>query len=236
MLAAAISAFTPKYRPTPLLTPLFAGIFAAIIATAAIYAVHTVAPKRAAVAAAVQTMPAARAPAQTVKTTPVMEQASPEPDLAATPKRSDMQALFDSGDFTAAPKNADQVQATVQPPPAKAADSAANSGPLADMANAVVPPAHAAEAPAAGEPAKKPVVAVARVPLPAAAPPTAEPPPDPNPTLNLAARFDPSGPVQEPADGPPIILDTPTGAAKAHGSIPPLPRIRPCGAGGPACP
>ena len=48
ILAAAISALGPKYRPTPLLTPLFAGVFAALLATTAIYAAHAhVAPKRA---------------------------------------------------------------------------------------------------------------------------------------------------------------------------------------------
>ena len=53
VLAAAISALGPKYRPTPFLTPMAAGAFAALLATTAVYAAYShVAPKARATASA----------------------------------------------------------------------------------------------------------------------------------------------------------------------------------------
>ena len=109
-------------------------------------------------------------------------------------------------------------------------------GPLVNVANAVVPPAQAAEAPAAeAKAAHKPPVVVAKIPVPAAAPKAAAKA-DPNAPLNLAAGFDPSGPTEPAAAGPPIALDVADAVPAHRMAIPPLPRIRPCGGAGPACP
>ena len=232
ILAAAISALGPKYRPTPLLTPLFAGLFAALLVTTAVYGAHAhLTPKRTAVAA-VQ-------PAKPVKTAPVIEKAAVEPDLPPAPV-SNFEPVFDAASVAAPDKAQDQLpgdalpsgRAQVQPLPANAADRAAMGGPLVSMANAVVPPAEASETPTGAAHAKKPTVVMAKIPAPVVAPDAT---PDPNAPLNLQANFDPTGPTEPVADGPPIPLDV-VDATPAQASIPPLPRIRPCGGAGPACP
>ena len=50
------------------------------------------------------------------------------------------------------------------------------------------------------------------------------------------AGFDPSGPVAPEAAGPPLALDAAAAVPAHRAAIPPLPRIRPCGGAGPACP
>ena len=229
VLAAAISALGPKYRPTPLLTPLFAGIFAALLATTAFYAVRAyVSPNRSAVAA-VNTKPATVAPAPA----PAPVRAVVAPDLAATPPEPAMQPGYDTGTFTPPEKAQGQIQAGVQPLPDNTADNAAMGGPLVNVANAVVPPAAAAESPTAD--AHKPPVAMAKIPVPTVAPEkVAKRTVDTS--VNLTARFDPSGPIEPAAEGPPMMLDTADTVPAHHASIPPLPRIRPCGGAGPACP
>jgi hypothetical protein len=237
ILAAAISALGPKYRPTPLLTPLFAGLFAALLVTTVVYGAHArLTPKRAVIAAVQPSKPAVKP----VKTAPVIEKAVVEPDLpqASTPA---VTPSFDAATVNAPDKAQDQFpsdaqpaeRAQVQPPPANAADRVATGGPLVSMANAVVPPAEASEKPADAAHAKKPPVVVAKIPTPVAAP---DAKPDPNAPLNLQASFDPTGPTEPAAEGPPIPLDVVDTAPAHAASIPPLPRIRPCGGAGPACP
>jgi hypothetical protein len=237
IVAAAISVLGPKYRPTPLLTPLLAGVFAALLATTAVYGAHAhIAPKRAALASVQPPKPVVRP----VKTAPVIEKTAIEPELPKAPARS-MQPAFDAATFAAPNKAQDQLQAEakpatsadVQPLPASADDGAAMGGPLVSMANAVVPPAEASEKPPVDH-AKKPAVVMAKIPTPVTAPEDA---PSPDAPLNLQARFDPTGPSYPDAAGPPMALDGADAAAAAtHASIPPLPRIRPCGGAGPACP
>lgn len=243
ILASAISALGPKYRPTPLLTPLFAGIFAALLATTAVYAAHSqMAPKRNAVAA-VQTATPPKAVIRPVKTAPVIEKAMVEPELAPAPEpvRS-LAPAFDTATVPPPAKAQDQMpadnrpmaSAEVQPLPENPADRAAMGGPLDEMAKAVVPPAEAAEKPPAAGHGKKPPVIMTKIPVPEAAPDSAAKP-DPNAPLNLQARFDPTGPSEPDAEGPPLALDA-VDAAPAHAAIPPLPRIRPCGGAGQVCP
>ena len=258
ILAAAISALGPKYRPTPLLTPLFAGVFAALLASSAIYAVQAhIAPKRSAVAAAEATtpiQPAAEATAEPVKTAPMM--ASAEPDVPAAPQGpAPSVPNFDSGDFAATPTLPTDAEApappvvqpaateTVQPPPADAAtgsamdaaNGGAMDGPAVDGANVAAPPAQAAAAPADSGSAKKEPVVLAKIPVPAAAPGAAAKQTADKP-VDLVAGFDPSGPAEPVAAGPPMALDAADAVPAHHAAIPPLPRIRPCGGAGPACP
>lgn len=242
ILAAAISALGPKYRPTPLLTPLFAGTFAALLATVAVYSVHAhlKAPRRVTVATA-EVRPAARP----VRTASVMESAPAEPDIAPPPKASQTSAppVFDAETFSQPARAQDQMDVEAQPAtpvqPAAEPQPAPASGALENVANAVVTPARAAEAPVAAE-GRKPPVAVARIPVPSAAP-AEKTVPNPDAPVNLVAGFDPSGPALPAANGPPMALDgavvdaAPVAPAH-HGATPPLPRIRPCGGAGPACP
>ena len=248
ILAAAISALGPKYRPTPLLTPLFAGVFAALLFSTALYAAHShIAAKHSAAVARLDVKPTVRP----VKTAPVIAKASVEPDLAASPQeQAPAVPAFDASAFAAPAKAQDQMQADgqspakpdVQPLPNDTTDQVSTAGPLENVVNAVVPPAQASErvaaADASSRPAaaadetSKPPVAVARIPVPEVAPAAA---PSPDAPINLSARFDPTGPTWPQADGPPIPLIA-SAAALPHSAIPPLPRIRPCGGAGPACP
>ncbi len=238
VLAAAISALGPKYRPTPLLTPLFAGIFAALLATTAIYAVRAhVAPKRTAVAV-VKTEPARPAPVIANPSTPPALAAMPQEPAQQPTMAPTMVPSFDTGSNPPPAEDQSPLQADVQPLPADAADRAAMGGPLVDMANAVVPPARAAETPATAATtvsAPKPPVAMAKIPTPAVAPAKTVRA-NTDASVNLTARFDPSGPTEPVAAGPPIPLDVADVAPAHHAAIPPLPRIRPCGGAGPACP
>ena len=234
VLAAAISALGPKYRPTPLLTPLFAGIFAALLATTAIYAVRAHVMAKRTVVAAVKTEPARPAPAIAKPSIPPALAAVPQEPARQPSMATTMAPSFDTGFEPLPAEDRVPVQADVQPPPADAADRAAMGGPLVDVANAVVPPARAAEKPAAGA-GPKPPVAVARIPVPATAPDTTVKA-NTDASVNLTARFDPSGPIEPAAAGPPIPLDAVDAAPAHRAAIPPLPRIRPCGGAGPACP
>ncbi len=263
VLAAALSALGPKYRPTPFLTPLFAGVFAALLASTAVYAAHAyVTPKRSAVATvdikpatkAAKASKTAKSAVKPAEAAPV-EQASAGGDAAQLPPG--FMPMFDTAAFAPAEKAqdqlpladqpptkaADQLPATaeVQPLPADAADRAAMGGPLVDVPDAMVTPVKAEEKSGTAKPGKQPTVAVAKIPVPAKAPqlPGETAKADANTPRNLAASFDASGPILPAADGPPMALDgaEAAGAAPAHhAAIPPLPRIRPCGGDGPACP
>ncbi len=219
VLAAAVSALGPKYRPTPLLTPISAGIFAALLATTAVYAAHSqIAPKsRAAVAAReVKVKPVTRP----VKTAPVVAIAPTEPEPLPEPKAV---RLLDPGFDVGA--SAPVPQGTQVPPPNAAPAAVAAVAAVQDdiaPAPAAVPAPRAAAPGRAGSPAK-----TAAVPLPAAAPAT-----DPDAPINLQATFDVSAPVQ-PKAGPPLALAT---IVDEPSATPPRPRIRPCGGAAPACP
>jgi len=232
VLAAAISAFTPKYRPTPLLTPLFAGIIAAALATTAIYTIRAyVTPRHNAVAAA-ETRPAKPAPAINKPSVAPARVVMPQ----APAQQPAVQPSFDTATNAPPLKAQGQVQPDVQPLPGNAADRAAMGGPLVDVANAVVPPAQAAEKPVAAATQKQPD-AMAKIPIPKAAPEqVAKTNPNPDGPIDLVAGFDPTGPTVPAADGPPIVLDTADAAPAHRAAIPPLPHIRPCGGAGQACP
>ncbi len=271
ILASAISALGPKYRPTPLLTPLFAGVFAAMLTSTVIYAVQAhVATKRSAVAA-VAPGPAkttqvdkpnkvAKAVAEPTATAPILDKTAAAPTPPAAPQAPAPAAVprFDAADFAPAPfPSADQLLPATQPAaatdgqpatmnatdtpmvdPTKAAatdaptpDTAggAEKTKLIDVADVAASPAKAAEKPAAG--GKKAVVG--EIPVPAAAPQAKKKSAQP---VNLSGGFDTSGPVAPQAAGPPMALDAADAALPHHVAIPPLPRIRPCGGAGPACP
>ena len=164
--------------------------------------------------------------------------AAGEPSVAEAPSAEGQPSAYvdqlPAGDMA----DGDTAAGDIQPLPGDEADRAAMGGPLADEGDAAVTPVKAEQKPAAAGQARKPAVAVASVPLPAAAPEkTAKANADA--PLTLTASFDPSGPLEPTAKGAPMELDGPdaAGAAPAHhAAIPPLPRIRPCGADGPACP
>ena len=116
-----------------------------------------------------------------------------------------------------------------------AAPADAMDSPTVDVANVAQPPAQAAAAPADTGSARKEPVAVAKIPVPAAAPGTVAKQTADKP-VDLVAGFDPSGPVAPQAAGPPMALDAAAALPVRRVAIPPLPRIRPCGGAGPACP
>ena len=111
ILAAAISALGPKYRPTPLLTPLFAGLFAALLVTTAVYGAHArLTPKHTAVAAVQPIKPTVKP----VKTAPVIEKAVVEPDLPQA-SASALAPAFDAATVAAPDKAQDQLPGDAQP-------------------------------------------------------------------------------------------------------------------------
>ncbi len=224
ILAAAISALGPKYRPTPFLTPLAAGVFAALLATTAVYAAHSqvvVPKKRTAVAVAV--IPSKPA-AQPAEISPAMDTASLTPEPAA-PVRTVGVAPAGT-DMT--PSEPPQVPLVAQPPPAEEIMPASAAAPADDVTSALMQNAAAGETPPAGTSAK--AAATEKIPVPKAAPAEVEP----GAPISLQAGFDASGPTEPPA-GAPMVLAA-AGKAPAKAAIPPLPRIRPCGGAGPACP
>ncbi len=235
MLAAAMSALGPKYRPTPFLTPMAAGAFAAVLATTAVYAAHvrTVEPKARATTAvanidANKPKPPASRP---VKTAPVMAKAEPEPMQPQKEVRM-LNAGFDSAAFDPAPVHSEAMASPAAPRPAAPAQPTA-----AMPAMAAEPPVPAESEVAAlpdttqAKPAHKPAKAgtSATIPLPEVAPSPAEP----GAPINLQVTFDPTGPVAAKVSAPLALAD---GAKPASPAIPPRPRIRPCGGAGPACP
>ena len=278
-LAAALSTFSPKFRPTPLLTPLLAGVFAALVATAGLYGAQAyiatrhqrpVASTAEAKPVVVPVKPAADDKAAQGPIEPDPRMAAPQPvpanAPAAPPAEPAAAPSFDSAAF--APANA------LAAPPANAGAPAAPAQPAADAAklqpsqpaatppaapappttaDAAAPPAQPVSAnpasgkkgkPAAGDDAN--TLTIANVPVPAAAPAEALPTDavpaqtataDPNAPMNLNPWFDPSGPSEPQAEGPPMALAGGGGVtATHHAATPPLPRIRPCGGAGPACP
>ena len=242
-LAATVSALGPKYRPTPFLTPLTAGVFVAVLATTALYATQRyTAPKPAkpVVAAAHVAQPKSIV-AHPVKTAPVVDTAAIEPEMPAEPTSVSRNVSFDPDTFAPAP----QLPLAASPPadatPAAIGNSTVSQrGPMEAAAEAIIPSAHAAEPPAdkimapvttasAMPAAPKKPAAVASIPVPVAAPADVADLP-----ANLQVNFDPSGPTAR-KPGAPLKLAV-AAATPVKPAIPPLPRIRPCGADGPACP
>jgi len=235
LLAAAISALGPKYRPTPFLTPLSAGVFALLFATTVVYAAHTQASNRArATVASEATMPTPPMK-RPVKTEPVIEKAEVPPE--AVPDERTVR-LLDAGFGNKAEDRMPIGPFMPQLPPLP-------SAPPGDVANAAPADQPAEELPPADE--ETPEV-MASAPADDPAPPAAEratpakktaivptpvvAPGDPA-LANLKVTFDPTGPVDEKAAGAPVAVaaaDKPRTPA-----TPPLPRIRPCGGDAPAC-
>jgi hypothetical protein len=276
-LAAALSTFSPKFRPTPLLTPLLAGVFAALVATAGLYGAQAyIATKNRPVAATAQAKPvvvpvkpAADEKAAQGPIEPDPRMAAPQPAPAATDAPQPIPASAPaaaSSEPAAAPNfdgSAFAPADALSNPPATAGAPTAPSPAAADAPQpaAATPPAAQAPTdqsvtadsaganqgkPAASDDANTNTLTIANIPVPAAAPtetlprqtaPTQTATPDPNAPLNLDPRFDPSGPNGPQADGPPMALAGGGATTASHRSaIPPLPRIRPCGGAGPACP
>ena len=256
VLAAAISALGPKYRPTPLLTPLFAGIFAALLATTAIYAVRAnVAPKRRPLPPSRPSRPRSRRPPSTSALVDAGARGHGAAAGAGSARTGDGADASMPASSRRRPRSRTRCR---WPTPSRrwsrprslaaAEDSRwtrpAMGGPLVDMANAVVPPARAVGGSAPGRGADRRGQTgdgqAAASPWPRFRSPPRRPKAaaeaDPNAPLNLAAGFDPSGPTEPAADGPPMTLDVADAAPAHRMAIPPLPRIRPCGGAGPACP
>ena len=288
-LAAALSTFSPKFRPTPLLTPLLAGVFAALLATGGLYGAQAyiankhhrpVAATAKAKPVVVPVKPPADDNAAKAPVEPDPRMAAPQPAPAATqapqpipasaPAASSAEPAaapsFDSAAFEPAnslagqpanagsptaptPPAADAAQPAPQPvaatpPAAPAPPATADAAAPADQPVSTNPASGKKGKPAGGNDAN--TLTIANVPVPAAAPvealprqtaPTETATPEPNAPLNLNPRFDPSGPNYPQAEGPPMALAGGGGVtATHHSATPPLPRIRPCGGAGPACP
>ena len=264
-LAAAVSALGPKYRPSPFLTPLTAGVCAALIATTAVVSAgHSqnvtkgkapaarVAEKRA--PPAPQSKPKApEAVVQTAAVQPAVAQPSPPPIPPAPPKAvrvldgsldpASVQAAAPKVDPAPAPAPKPVAAAAPEPAPKPVSLAPEPAPPPAAKATtaetkvaAVQEPPKAAASGAAAEPApvaaKKPV-AVAAIPSPKPAPPL--PAADAGAPVSLQTGFDTTAPGAKSA-GQPLSLAAAAGQPSQTPATPPLPRIRPCGAGGPACP
>ncbi len=225
VLAAAISALGPKYRPTPFLTPMAAGAFAALLATTAVYAAYShVAPKARATATAsvTQKVGKAKEPDRLVISAPVIEQAAIEPDPLPAARPADSHPSFDAASFAPA------MSLNVPTTPAEAAPAPLPPEPMGGPMVTAEPDAVDAAAAEKPEPAAiKTKVASIPTPVPA---PAAGKSGDP---VDLHTTFDVSGPPQEKV-GPPLALEAVAQAGPP--ATPPLPRIRPCGGAGPACP
>ena len=243
-LAATVSALGPKYRPTPFLTPLTAGVFVAVLATTALYATQRyIAPKPA------KPVVASRAcgPAEADCCPSGEDRARRRHggDRAGDARRAGAgltQCEFRCGHLRArAAASARGKSSAADATPAAVGNSTVpQRGPMEAAAEAIIPSAHAAEPPPDNDhgpgdnrstmPAapKKPA-AVASIPVPVAAPADRG-----GFAGNLQVSFDPSGPTAR-KPGAPLKLAV-AAATPVKPAIPPLPRIRPCGADGPACP
>jgi hypothetical protein len=206
VLFAAISAIGPKFRPTPALTAIMAGTSAATFTAALILAAHL--HLTGGEAASFRTSaPAKPAPE---KAEPVPEARDVEPELPEPPPDA----------FVAIPPADEQPSGDVSddevPMDESPADDVPAGGPGSETA--ALPPAadtHAA----------------APVPIPVPRPQSPSETPEklgPGDTYTLSNQtFDSSGATSVSRAG------APPSQARI---IPPLPRSRPCGAGGPPCP
>ena len=164
----------------------------------------------------------AKEPDRLVNSTPVIEQAAIEPDPVPATLPAGSHPSFDASSFT--PAGSFNVLTT----PAEAAPAPLPPEPMGGPMVAAEPDPVAAAAPEKPKPAAT-KTRVASIPSPVPAPAEGKPG-DP---ITLQTTFDVSGPPQEKV-GPPLALDT--AIARAAPATPPLPRIRPCGGAGPACP
>lgn len=242
-LAAAVSALGPKYRPSPFLTPLTAGVLVALIATTAVVSAglsQNVAKGKAPAARVTdrRVPPATQAKAKAPEAVVQTAAAQPVPAAAPAPPAKAVRVLDGSLDPAAvqlaAPK-ADPAPkpvalATPEPAPAaKAPTAEAKVAVVQEPAKAAAPATEAAAATAARKP-----VAIATIPSPKPAPPL--PAADPGAPVNLQTGFDTTTPAAKSAGQPLSLAVAASQSGQAVSATPPLPRIRPCGAGGPACP
>jgi hypothetical protein len=242
-LAAAVSALGPKYRPSPFLTPLTAGVFAALIATTAVvsagHSQNATKGKAPAARVAERRVPPVAQPKPKVPEAPVVQAAVAQPVVAAPPAPPPQKPVrVLDGSLDPAAVQAAAVQ-KIDPAPLLAPKPVALAAPepAAAKVAAVQEPAKAAAPVAASEAAstaaKKPV-AIAAIPNPKLAPPL--PAADSGAPISLQTSFDTTTPAAKSAGQPLSLAAAASQSGQAAAAIPPLPRIRPCGAGGPACP
>jgi len=254
-LSAAVSALGPKYRPSPFLTPLTAGVFAALVATTAVvsagHSQNTTKGKAPAARVADRRVPPATPAKPKAPEAPLVQTAVAQPAVIAPPvpppqQQKPVRVLDGSLDpaavqaAAAAPKvdpaPAPKPVALAAPEPAPPA--AAAKAPTAETKVAAVQePAKAAApaaAPEAASTAAKKPVAVAAIPSPKPAPPL--PAADSGAPISLQTGFDTTTPASKSAGQPLSLAAAASQSGQTAAATPPLPRIRPCGAGGPACP
>jgi hypothetical protein len=218
VLFAAISAIGPKARPTPALTPIMAGMSGATFAAALILAAHL--HLSTGQAASFRTGEPERATSE--KAEPVPDARSVEPELpepapdafVAIPAPEEAPAGDVSGDDVPMDEPPSEDLPMDVPPDEATSETAA------------LPPADplTQTAPSAGAPGV--------VPIPVPRPRSPSETPEkllPGETFTLSDQpFDPST-----VTGAPRATTSPQSTAPI---TPPLPRSRPCGAGGPPCP
>lgn len=233
-LFAAIAALGPKSRPTPLLTPAIAGTAAATVTTVAIIALTQIGQsQRAALttsepakideAASQAAMPTPKAPPPASAAEPI--QFPGAAIVPVTPTSSPTPAMLDAdmsparADEPEGPKLTEDPGPAV-PPPEQDVVGTMTDASLPSLNLDLVPNEAESSASTLPQPeipmAASGSSAAATIPIPPVPPPPTERPP-----LSEDA-FD--------ASRPPSVR---------HGTIaasPPLPRSRPCGAGGPPCP
>lgn len=242
-LFAAVAALGPKSRPTPLLTPTIAGTTAAVLTTVVLItggaqlgnayrsAMRASEPAKVAAPAPEVTTPEATAPTPEVATPAPREASGPEPIQFPEPA----EPLLGSAPATPA---AAVPPATMADLPSDAAAEPA-TGPQSDVADTV------AEEPAAeSNPEVSTTEATAQEPETTTAAPSASsttspipippiPPPPPARQDLSQLPFDTSNPPPLPNAQAAATPPSTNGEVSVN---PPLPRSRPCGAGGPPCP
>ena len=216
VLFAAISAIGPKFRPTPALTPIMAGMSAATFTSALILAAHLhLSTGQAASFRASEPQPAAPEAAEPLPEARTVEPELPEPPdaFAAVPPTGDEAA----GDVPMDDVPMDEPQTEDLPmdiPPAEEPST-----------TAALPSTPTETSPSAVDPS------TATVPIPVPRPRSPSETPEklaPGETLTLS---------DQPFDSSTITAAPRATAPQSTARItPPLPRSRPCGAGGPPCP
>jgi hypothetical protein len=218
VLFAAISAIGPKFRPTPALTPIMAGTGAATFSAALILAahLHLSTGQAASFRASEPQRPAPEA------TEPVPEARTVEPELPEPPPDA-FAAVPPTGDEAAGDIPMDDVPMDEPPAEDFPMDVPPGEEPstTAALPSASTEPATEAS-PSAGD------ASTVTVPIPVPRPRSPSETPEklgPGETFTLSDQpFDSSTITAAPR------------APQAARITPPLPRSRPCGAGGPPCP
>jgi hypothetical protein len=218
VLFAAISAIGPKARPTPALTPIMAGMSGATFAAALILAAHL----HLSTGQAASFRTSESETAAPGKADPIPEARSVEPEFPEPPPDAFVAIPAPDG-APAGDISGDDVP--MDEPPS---EDLPMDVPPDESETAALPPANpmTQTAPSAGAPAAVPV------PIPVPRPQSPSETPEkllPGETFTLSDQpFDPST-----VTGAPRATTSPQSTAPI---TPPLPRSRPCGAGGPPCP